>query len=53
MMYAKNTPRPQLKFAEEVDNSNVPFKPIIKYKPNALKPLETGKFVVVSNNVGS
>ncbi|KAJ8021610.1 Exosome component 10 [Holothuria leucospilota] len=41
MMYAKNTPRPQLKFAEKVDNSNIPFKPVIKYKPNALKPLET------------
>ncbi|PIK40394.1 putative exosome component 10 [Apostichopus japonicus] len=39
MMYAKNTIRPQLKFEVKVDNSNVPFRPIIKHKPNALKPL--------------
>lgn len=39
MMYAKNTTRPQLKFEEKVDNSNVPFRPIIRHKPNALKPL--------------
>lgn len=32
--------RPQLKFKDTVDNSNTPFCPIIKYKPNAQRPLE-------------
>lgn len=39
-LHAKNILRPQLKFKEKPDNSNVPFIPIIKEKPNALKPLE-------------
>ena len=39
-LHAKNILRPQLKFKEKPDNSNVPFVPIIKEKPNALKPLE-------------
>lgn len=39
-LHAKNILRPQLRFQEKPDNSNVPFVPIIKEKPNALKPLE-------------
>ena len=42
-LHAKNILRPQLKFKEKPDNSNVPFVPIIKEKPNALKPLENYK----------
>ena len=41
---AKNIQRPQLKFKDSIDNSNTPFIPIIKSKPNALKPLQTSKF---------
>ncbi|XP_006819619.1 exosome complex component 10-like [Saccoglossus kowalevskii] len=40
LLHAKNIQRPQLKFKEKVDNSNVPFVPILKYKPNAIKPLQ-------------
>ena len=39
-LHAKNILRPQLRFKEKPDNTNVPFVPIIKEKPNALKPLE-------------
>lgn len=39
-LHAKNILRPQLRFKDKPDNSNVPFIPIIKEKPNALKPLE-------------
>ena len=42
---AKNIQRPQLKFKDSIDNSNTPFIPIIKSKPNALKPLQTSKFI--------
>ena len=45
---AKNIQRPQLKFKDKVDNSNTPFIPIIKRKPNALRPLEISKFASVS-----
>ncbi len=45
MMHAKNVSRPQMKFKDKVDNSNTPFVPIIKYKPNALKPLNLGKYI--------
>ena len=31
--------RSQLKFKDKIDNSNKPFVPIIKDKPNSLKPL--------------
>ncbi|XP_015779420.1 PREDICTED: exosome component 10-like [Acropora digitifera] len=40
-LMAKNIQRPQLKFKDSIDNSNTPFIPIIKSKPNALKPLQT------------
>ncbi|CRL00784.1 CLUMA_CG014038, isoform A [Clunio marinus] len=36
---AKNIPRPQVNFTRPVDNSNNPFVPILKDKPNSLKPL--------------
>lgn len=36
----KNIPRPQDNFEDKVDNTNQPFQPIIKEKPNALVPLE-------------
>lgn len=39
-LMAKNIQRPQLKFKDKIDNSNTPFIPIIKRKPNALRPLE-------------
>ncbi|KAL9970036.1 hypothetical protein ACROYT_G022346 [Oculina patagonica] len=38
---AKNIQRPQLRFKDKIDNSNTPFIPIIKRKPNALRPLES------------
>jgi exosome complex exonuclease RRP6 len=39
-MMPKVSERPQLKFADKIDNSpSKPFEPIIKEKPNALKPL--------------
>ncbi|XP_032228856.1 exosome component 10 isoform X2 [Nematostella vectensis] len=40
LLLAKNIQRPQMKFKDKIDNSNTPFIPIIKYKPNALKPLD-------------
>ncbi|XP_022778236.1 exosome component 10-like [Stylophora pistillata] len=39
-LMAKNIQRPQLKFKDKIDNSNTPFIPIIKRKPNALRPFE-------------
>ncbi|KAK6171223.1 hypothetical protein SNE40_019458 [Patella caerulea] len=39
LLAAKNTPRPQFKFKDKVDNSSNPFVPLIKEKPNALVPL--------------
>lgn len=40
-LMAKNIQRPQLKFKDRIDNSNTPFIPILKSKPNALRPLQT------------
>ncbi|XP_063173412.1 exosome complex component 10 [Candoia aspera] len=39
LLHAKNIVRPQLRFREKVDNSNIPFVPKLFVKPNALKPL--------------
>ena len=39
IVQSKNVLRPQLKFRQKPDNSNTPFVPIIKVKPNAKKPL--------------
>ena len=41
-MAARNVPRPQVKFRDQVDNSNSPFVPRIHSKPNALQPLPDG-----------
>lgn len=43
-LMAKNIQRPQLRFKDKIDNSNTPFIPIIKRKPNALRPLEISKY---------
>ncbi|XP_066931210.1 exosome complex component 10-like isoform X2 [Clytia hemisphaerica] len=40
LLLAKNIQRPQLKWLDKIDNSNTPFTPYIKTKPNAIKPLE-------------
>jgi exosome complex exonuclease RRP6 len=39
LLSAKMVERSQLKFKDKVDNSNHPFVPIIKDKPNSIKPL--------------
>ncbi|CAG0902592.1 unnamed protein product [Darwinula stevensoni] len=39
LLAAKNIIRPQLSFKEKIDNSGRPFVPILKDKPNSLKPL--------------
>uniref|UniRef100_A0A8C5B2M4 Exosome component 10 n=1 Tax=Gadus morhua TaxID=8049 RepID=A0A8C5B2M4_GADMO len=39
LLQARNITRPQMKFKEKVDNSNIPFVPKIFIKPNATKPL--------------
>lgn len=39
LLTAKNILRPQIKFADKIDNSNSCFVPIIKDKPNSIKPL--------------
>lgn len=39
LITAKMVERPQLRFRDKTDNSNKPFVPIIKEKPNSLKPL--------------
>ena len=41
-IHTKSIERPQLKFRDHVDNSNAPFIPLIRRKPNALKPLPDG-----------
>ena len=41
-IHATNMIRPQLKWVDKIDNSPAPFRPIIKHKPNALRPLPTG-----------
>jgi len=44
-----NIARPQLKFEDPVDNSNKPWKPKIKHKPNAITPLSL-EFNVVEDS---
>eukprot|EP00058_Branchiostoma_floridae_P005020 XP_002590508.1 hypothetical protein BRAFLDRAFT_124507 [Branchiostoma floridae] len=39
LLHARNIERPQLKFKDKIDNSNTPFIPIIRHKPNAHRPL--------------
>lgn len=38
-----NITRPQLEFADTIDNSNVPFVQKIRFKHNAKRPLDYGK----------
>jgi exosome complex exonuclease RRP6 len=40
LIHAQNIVRPQLRFADKIDNSAVPFLPKLKDKPNALVPLD-------------
>ncbi|RUS73284.1 hypothetical protein EGW08_018957, partial [Elysia chlorotica] len=40
LMTARNIQRPQLRFKDKIDNSNLPFKPTLREKPNPVKPLE-------------
>lgn len=39
MATATDISKPQLKFHNKIDNTNSPWKPQIKEKPNALMPL--------------
>lgn len=39
LLAAKNVSRPQLAFKDKIDNSNSPFVPVLKEKPNSIKPL--------------
>lgn len=52
LLQAKNITRPQLKFKEKVDNSNVPFVPKIFIKPNATKPLPSCKCFYYCSKLG-
>ena len=42
-IHARNIQRPQLRFRDQVDNSNNAFIPLIRFKPNAKKPLPESK----------
>ena len=50
LLSAKMVERSQLRFKDKIDNSNKPFVPIIKDKPNSLKPLS---ILVEKNEFGS
>ncbi|KAI8588004.1 ribonuclease H-like domain-containing protein, partial [Geranomyces variabilis] len=41
VVHAQNIVRPQLSFEDKVDNSNSPWRPKIREKPNARRPLDT------------
>ncbi|BFZ23761.1 hypothetical protein BsWGS_26800 [Bradybaena similaris] len=40
LMTARNIQRPQLRFRDKIDNSYLPFKPMLRHKPHAIKSLE-------------
>ncbi|PVD36992.1 hypothetical protein C0Q70_03985 [Pomacea canaliculata] len=40
LLASRATQRPQLGFQDKIDNSNRPFMPILRHKPNAFKSLE-------------
>lgn len=40
IFHSTNLARPQLQFADKIDNSSAPFIPKITHKPNALVPLD-------------
>ena len=42
-MVSKAIHKPQLKFKDLIDNSSRPFLPILKAKPNAIRPLSDSK----------
>ena len=42
-MTSRNVPRPQVRFRDQVDNSNSPFVPQLRCKPNARQPLPDGR----------
>ena len=50
-IHAKNVQRPQLQFREQIDNSNTPFIPSIRHKPNALVPLPESKSHDLYNSI--
>ena len=39
LLMSKVVSRPQFSFKDKIDNSSAPFMPIIKDKPNSIKPL--------------
>jgi len=43
LLLAKNIHRPQLRWMDKVDNSNLSFVPYIKYKPNSVNPSEDNR----------
>ncbi|KAJ3257880.1 Exosome component 10 [Boothiomyces macroporosus] len=45
--------RPQLKFKDKVDNSNTPWVPIIKHKPNSKQPLKAELSPEMKNHLAS
>ncbi len=45
--------KPQIKFHDRIDNSTLPFVPVIKHKPNALVPLQTSSAIRVGTDGGS
>ena len=52
-IHSSNMMRPQLKWADKIDNSDAPFRPIIQHKPNALKPLPSSMYVAPSYKIWS
>lgn len=40
LVHGRNVERPQIKFKIKVDNRPVPFKPLLKSKPNSKNPLD-------------
>lgn len=40
LVHGRNVERPQIKFKVKVDNRPVPFKPLLKSKPNSKTPLD-------------
>lgn len=47
LMTARNIQRPQLRFKEKIDNSYLPFKPLLRHKPHAIKSLEGNQSNVI------
>ena len=43
IIHSRNVPRPQVRFQDQIDNSNSPFIPRLKEKPNAKVPLPDGE----------